>query len=210
MSAEIKVFAIEDDQSFTLRLGSLNGAIQSVQVIGSDSDYASAHVALKNAAPDVVALSKRSGLTQFLQILHSSVPFIHTLVLASARDDVETLWRLGVTGICSDNIDAVSLCNALRAVSLGHVWLERDLAARVRGLQHGAAKPNGAIPQVNLSERELSVLRLVANGARNREIAGELYTSISTIKNDIARILAKLGVDDRVEAAVFATRHGLI
>jgi two-component system, NarL family, response regulator LiaR len=56
----------------------------------------------------------------------------------------------------------------------------------------------------------MNVLRLLANGSRNREIASELYTSVSTIKGDIARILSKLGVDDRVEAAVYATKHGLI
>lgn len=219
MLSKIKIFVVQDDPSLSARLRLTTHAHGAqLELVGTEHDYSCAHQAIKRALPNVVALNKRSGLLHFLQIVHSSLPTVHSLAFVSEGDDAEALWKAGVTGLCPNDVSGDDLQSAVLCVSQGHSWIERTIVERMRHATNGhKIDANSYSKQVAcgggpaaLSEREMSVLKLLANGARNREIANELYTSVSTIKSDIARILTKLGVDDRIEAAVYATRHGLI
>lgn len=218
MLCAIKVLLVHDQASLEANVrAAFDQQRSQFELIGSETDYATAHRRMKQRFPDVVILGKRAGMLPFLHVLHSAIVTAQSLVFISKEDDPHMLWRAGATGICTDDIDATELHTALITVAGGNTWLSKSTAAQLLGERNGNSQrrlSNGAEKVVHgwqeLSEREMTVLRLLANGARNREIAGELYTSISTIKSDIARILVKLGVDDRIEAAVYATRHGLI
>jgi DNA-binding NarL/FixJ family response regulator len=215
---DIRVFVIEDDHLIQTRLSSTqNSHYPKIDIVGATADYNAANETLKRLSPHVVALNKDSGHLHFLQILHWLSPKTRALVcLSTENEDAEVLWRSGAAGICTDEIDPENLRSAIITVAQGHSWLEQPIAQylRSRAKAHREAQPAATDAQPQhipaLTEREMNVLRLLANGSRNREIASELYTSVSTIKGDIARILSKLGVDDRVEAAVYATKHGLI
>ena len=104
------------------------------------------------------------------------------------------------------------LTGAIRAVSAGETLLAPAITRQLiedfcRGPSPGTLK---AQTTGGLSERELGVVRLVAQGLSNAEIAGRLYLSEATIKSHIARILAKLGLRDRVQIAVYAFEHGIV
>lgn len=127
----------------------------------------------------------------------------------------------GASGYLLKGLKRVELMAALRAVAEGEMLLSReDLARSLRGLsQNGSLSqseaPGGAAEQAQdliqpLSEREVDVLRLLATGLGNREIGALLFVSENTIKTHVVHIIGKLGVSDRVQAAVWAARHGLL
>lgn len=115
----------------------------------------------------------------------------------------------GAAGYLLKGIERDELLSALRAVSNGETLLSReDLTRSLRGISEEVAQTGDLIHP--LSERELEVLRLLATGLSNRDIAPLLFISESTVKTHVEHIIRKLGVSDRVQAAVWAARHGLV
>lgn len=114
----------------------------------------------------------------------------------------------GAAGYVLKGVDRDELVEALRKVSDGEMLLEtKDLARVLRGVSENAAGAKDLIQP--LSDRELEVLRLLSTGLSNKEIAPLLFISESTVKTHVEHIIHKLGVSDRVQAAVWAARHGL-
>ena len=115
----------------------------------------------------------------------------------------------GAAGYLLEGLKRVELMSALRAVADGEMLLSReDLARSLRGSNESASLAQDLIHP--LSERELDVLRLLATGLGNREIGDLLFITENTIKTHVVHIIGKLGVSDRVQAAVWAARHGLL
>ncbi|MBV9848979.1 MAG: response regulator transcription factor [Armatimonadetes bacterium] len=114
----------------------------------------------------------------------------------------------GAAGYLLKGTDAEEMLEALRAVASGEMLLSRqELVRSLRGVSENAA---GAADLIEpLTEREQEVLRLLATGLSNREMASVLFVAESTIKTHVEHIIGKLGVSDRVQAAVWAARHGL-
>jgi len=114
----------------------------------------------------------------------------------------------GAAGYLLKGIERGELLSALRAVAEGEMLLSReDLARSLRGISEAASTADDLIQP--LSEREVDVLRLLSTGLNNREIGALLFVSENTIKTHVVHIINKLGVSDRVQAAVWAARHGL-
>jgi DNA-binding NarL/FixJ family response regulator len=118
----------------------------------------------------------------------------------------------GAAGYLLKGLKRVELMAALRAVANGEMLLSReDLARSLRVVSQNSSEAAVAQDLAHpLSERELEVLRLLATGLNNRDIAPLLFISESTVKTHVVHILAKLGVSDRVQAVVWAARHGLL
>jgi DNA-binding NarL/FixJ family response regulator len=140
-------------------------------------------------------------------------PGPRVLVLAGSVEDVEPAEVAEVTAGCLLKSEATSdLIAAVRAVAAGEGWLSPPFARRFLELYRArpAASPAPRAPEIDrLSGRELSVLRLLARGSSNAEIARSLVLGESTIKTHVSRILAKLELRDRVQLAAFAHRNGL-
>jgi DNA-binding NarL/FixJ family response regulator len=120
--------------------------------------------------------------------------------------------KAGASGFLLKDASRAQLTNAVRAVSAGEALLAPAITRQlIEDFCQGPA-PGSAAPDVagHISERELGVMRLVAQGLSNAEIAGQLYLSEATIKSHIARILAKLDLRDRVQIAVYAYEHGIV
>ncbi|BCB91359.1 putative two-component system response regulator LuxR [Phytohabitans suffuscus] len=133
------------------------------------------------------------------------------VLLAGAPDEVpvDPVARSGVDGLVLTAEAGTSLIAAVRAVARGHAWLSPPFARRLLDLYRAAPAVHRPAGGRRLSERERSVLRLVAHGRTNAEIAHELVLGESTIKTHVSRLLTKLELRDRVQLAVFAHHHGL-
>jgi len=120
--------------------------------------------------------------------------------------------KAGASGFLLKDATREQLSGAVRAVAAGESLLAPAITRRlIEDFCTGPAPgTTGAAAAGNLSERELGVLRLVAQGLSNAEIAGNLYLSEATVKSHIARILAKLGLRDRVQVTVYAYEHGIV
>jgi DNA-binding NarL/FixJ family response regulator len=146
-----------------------------------------------------------------LQSLKKEHPHL-MVVMLTTYDNPTYMARAvagGAAGYLLKGIEYEPLLEALRAVASGETLLTaQDLTRSLRGITPDAAGSEDLIEP--LTDREDEVLRLVATGLPNREIASILFVAESTIKTHVEHILDKLGVSDRVQAAVWAARHGLV
>ncbi len=165
--------------------------------------------------PHVVLLDIRmpdmDGL-QVLEHLRAAMPQV-AVILLTTYDNPTYLSRalaLGVAGYLTKDADPQAIPLAVRAAAQGHVLLERTVLQRaLNDLRLGIAPAAVTTTVDELTEQEVRVLRLVAQGLSNQEIAERLHISLNTVKTHLKHIFAKLGVSDRTQAAVWAWRRGL-
>jgi DNA-binding NarL/FixJ family response regulator len=133
------------------------------------------------------------------------------LTVLSGDEDVEGAVRAGACGFLAKDTPAEEVVTAIRAASQGAAWLSPRAAEVVLGrVRQADLKADSDLADAEaLSPRELDVLALIARGMDNAEIAAELTISPRTAKNHVSSILSKLGVTSRIQAAIYAVRHGL-
>ena len=220
----IRVLLVDDQRLMREGLRTLLELHQDIRVVGEAGDGTEAERFIKlqqaELQPQVVLMDLRmprmDGVTATGRI-KAHWPEIQILVLTTFDDD-ELVFRsieAGASGYLLKDVGADALAEAVRAASRGEAPLQpsvaRKILSRLRSPASGAAAPREAEPLVleSLSERELAVLRLLGRGAGNREIAEALALTEGTVKNYISAILAKTGLHDRTQAALYAVRHNL-
>jgi NarL family two-component system response regulator LiaR len=197
-------------------LASLLSAEAGIDVVGQASGGKMGVRLAAELRPDVVLMDVRmpdlSGPDATRKIVEQD-PGIKVLALTVSSEDadVSAVLQAGAVGFLAKDTPIDSLVVAVYAAASGAAWLSPRAAEVVLGRIRTAAPPPqqdaGALEQ--LSEREIDVLRLIANGMENAEIAEELNISPRTAKNHVSNILAKLGLPSRVQAAVYAVRQGV-
>ena len=180
-----------------------------IEVVGEVSTLAEATRLIPNLRPDVVVLDidlpDGSGidLCRDLAVLASSA---RALVLTS-RDSEETIvaaMHAGAAGYLLKQVDGSSLLSAVRTIASGHSLIDPSLARRVIDWMEQTTEAPDEL--AGLTEQQLRILALLAEGLTNREIGTRLYLAEKTVKNHVTRILAKLGVQRRTQAALLASR----
>ena len=167
-------------------------------------------------APDVVLMDLNmpgmSGVeaTRRIKELSPATPVVMLTVSADDRDVVDAV-RAGACGYLLKDAAIEEIVAGIRAVASGESWVAPRVAgtllARVR---EASEPPADAMPAADLTEREQQILRLIAEGKDNAEIGDELYISPRTVKNHVSSLLAKLQIENRIQAAVYAVRRGLV
>jgi DNA-binding NarL/FixJ family response regulator len=212
----IRVLVVDDHDLFRIGLASLLGSEPDIEVVAQASGGRMGVRLADELRPDVVLMDIRmadlDGPAATREILerHPDMRIV-TLTVASDDEDVATALRAGACGFVSKGTPIDNVVLAIRAASQGVAWLSPRAAevvlARVRSDE---SQPEGdSLPIEDLSSRELAVLRLIARGMENAQIAAELGISPRTAKNHVSNILAKLGLPSRVQAAIYAVRRGL-
>ncbi|MDQ3631531.1 MAG: response regulator transcription factor [Actinomycetota bacterium] len=190
-----------------------------IDVIGEAADGRMALDVVRRRRPDVVLMDIRmpelDGLQAAQQILAD--PELHTAVLMLTTFDLSAYvyeaLRIGASGFLLKDTPADRLLDAVRVVAAGDALLAPSITRRLIEQFARAARPEpGALPEAlaELTTRELDVLRLVAAGLSNPEIAEELVLGTNTVKTHVGRVLSKLGLRDRVQAVVLAYETGLV
>lgn len=143
------------------------------------------------------------------QAIKERLPETNVIVLTSFMDDDHVLpaIRAGAVGYLLKDASAAEIVRAIGEAARGEAHLHPAVARRL--MQQVTAPPEPENPGANLSPRELEVLRLIARGMSNKEIAGELVTGERTIKGHVSSILSKTGLADRTQAALYAVRQGI-
>lgn len=182
-----------------------------LEIVGEASDGEDAIVQIKDAVPDVVlmdlVLPGIDGIEATRQTRDAS-PTTKVIVLTSFADDEKVFpaIKAGAAGYLLKDVEPIQLADAIRAVHRGEALLHPTVAAK---LMQEVATNGRRAPGGDLTDRELEVLRLIARGMSNREIANELIVSEKTVKTHVSNILAKLHLADRTQAALYAVRRGL-
>jgi DNA-binding NarL/FixJ family response regulator len=190
---------------------------EDMEVIGEAADGEQAVALARRARPDLVLMDIRmpvlDGIAATRRLLAEVDPPPHVLMVTTFNDD-ESLYsalRAGAGGFLLKNAPAEELVGGARRVAAGEGLLSPAVTRRVIEELARTPSPQAATSAAlaELTERELEVLRLMARGLSNAEIASELVITVGTAKTHVARILMKLGLRDRVQAVVLAYETGL-
>ncbi|SES26815.1 two component transcriptional regulator, LuxR family [Streptomyces sp. yr375] len=208
----IRVFLLDDHEVVRRGLADLLDAEPDIKVIGDAGTVDQALARGPALRPDVAVLDVRlpdgDGISVCRE-LRSQMPELTCLMLTSFDDEEALLDAImaGASGYVLKQIKGSDLVSAVRTVASGQSMLDPATTARLmRSLRADPAKtPSVPSELAGLSPRERDILALIGDGLTNREIGKKLYLSEKTIKNHISRLLAKLGVQRRVQAAVLAS-----
>lgn len=208
----LRLLLVDDHEVVRLGLRALLEGELDITVVGEAGTAADAVRMIDRMQPDLVLMDVRlpdqSGITACQQI-RQRWPTVQVLMLTSFADEDLVLEAIsaGAAGYVLKQVGTNDLLHAVRAVGRGDAVLDptvtRQLLAWVRRAEHEA---HGAAFQ-DLSERELDVLALIAEGKTNAEIAAALILSEKTVRNHVSTILEKLHLTNRIEAATYAVRH---
>lgn len=212
----VRVLVVDDHDLFRAGLASLLSEQAGIEIVAQASGGRMGVRLASELHPDVVLMDIRmadlSGIAATREILERH-PEIRVLALtvASTDDEVLAALRAGAAGFLTKDTEIDSVVVAIRAAVSGNAWLSPNAARVVLGRIRDTAmdEPQDRKLIDQLSAREREVLRLIATGKENSEIAHELNISPRTAKNHVSSILTKLEVPSRVQAAVYAVRRGV-
>lgn len=216
-NSPIRLLVVDDHNLFRQGLIRILGDYPQLQIVGQAANGQDALALVGQLQPDVVLMDVNmpvlSGPDAVRQ-MRARFPGLPVVMLTvSERDeDLFDAIRAGARGYLLKNVGAAELLDALQRVHAGEAILAPTMAVRLldefRSLAENA--PKEAAPVDDLSERELDVLRLVAQGLSNKEIADSLGLSEHTVKTHLANILEKLHLRSRAHAAAYAVQAGLV
>ncbi|MBM7787394.1 response regulator [Tenggerimyces flavus] len=205
----IRVVVVDDHQVVRHGLRTFLDIQDDIEVIGEAGDGNEAVEQICALSPDVVLLDLKLPTVdgvETLRMLRDRGNTAKVLILTSFTEPTSVVpaLRAGASGYLFKDVDPEALAQAVRAVHAGQVLLEPEVAA---ALVSGDGRSDRS---TSLTEREREVLAEIARGRSNREIARALVLSEKTVKTHVSSILAKLGLADRTQAALYAVRSGIV
>lgn len=213
MEEAIKVLLVDDHEMVRIGLAVVLGTEDGIEVVGEAGSGEEGIRLAQEYNPDVVlmdlVMDGMDGIETTKQLM-KQYPEIKVIVLTSYLDD-EKMYPVIEAGAFSYLLKtsrASEVADAIRAAARGQSVLESQVASKMMNRFRNNAK--GESPAYKeLTEREMEVLRLLAQGKSNQDIADQLIIGIKTVKFHVTNILAKLGVEDRTQAAIYAYKNGL-
>ena len=212
----IRVVLVDDQTLVRRGICSLLELTGDITIVAEASDGEEGMAAIRRERPDVVLLDVRMPGKNGLDVLRDlqGAGALPPTILLTTFDDDEVLLeavKAGARGYLLKDVSLERLTDAIRSVAGGGTVIRPALTERVlRGLEHVRRDFDALDPPDPLTKREVEVLRLMAGGYSNREIADALGTAEGTVKNQASSILAKLGVRDRTRAVLKALERGYI
>jgi len=210
----IRVLIVDDHVVVRRGLRSMMAGAQDVEIVGEAANAGEALERATELQPDIVLLDIRmpgmDGL-RLLRCLGEKLPHIKVIILTNYDEEQFLLeaFRAGAYGYLLKNVGRELLLDALRKTMEGKRQLSPDLVDNLLR-QFADLGQQQTMDRFGLSDTEIELLSIVAQGATNREIAERLYWSETTVKRKLSDVFAKLGASDRAQAVAVAMRHGLI
>src|ERR1700739_4064144 len=205
----VKVFLVDDHEIVSRGLADWIASDPELDVIGDAGSVSEAMVRIPAVKPDVAVLDVRlpdgNGI-ELCRDLLSELPELRCLMLTSFTSDEAMLQAIlaGASGYVVKDIRGMGLARAIKDVGAGKSLLDNRAAAALMAKLRGAAERKD--PLYGLSDRERTLLGLLSEGLTNKQIAARMFLAEKTVKNYVSRLLAKLGMERRTQAAVFASK----
>jgi DNA-binding NarL/FixJ family response regulator len=214
-SDALRVMLVDDHDLFRTGLRNLLEE-QGLDIVAEAAEGASALRLVRELAPDVVVMDLNmpgmNGIEATREIARLA-PLTRVVVLTISDQDGDVMDAIlaGACGYLLKDSSIQDLMQGIRAASVGEALISPHIASKVlQRIRATGVQDDAALTQPELSDRETEVLRLIANGKDNAEIARDLHISPKTVKNHISNILMKLQIENRIQAAVYAVRRGLV
>ena len=212
----LRVLLVDDHDLFRSGLRTLLEE-QGVEIVGEAGSGQEAVQLVRETAPEVVVMDlNMPGMNGVEATRHigREAPLTRVVVLTISDQDSDVMDAIvaGACGYLLKDASIQDLMQGIRAASVGESLISPHIAGKVLERVRGTTPSSEAAATIRaeLSDREIQVLKLIANGKDNAVIAGELHISPKTVKNHISNILMKLQIDNRIQAAVYAVRSGIV
>jgi DNA-binding NarL/FixJ family response regulator len=211
----IRVLMADDHVIFRDGLRKLLATEDDIKIVGEASNGGDCIKMLAKLKPDILLLDLRmpdkDGLAVLEEVNFDQLP-TRVVVLTAAEDDRDVVraMRLGARAVVLKQSATELLVKSIRKVQGGEIWLDNRMTAEVMKAFSKSADGGPRREKPLLSDREMEIVQLVAQGYRNKEIGERLFISEQTVKNHLHNIFDKLGVSDRLELALYAIHHRLI
>ena len=211
----ISVLICDDQDVVREGLRAILSTVPDIEVMGLAGDGAEAVELTEKHQPDVVLMDLNMPGVNGIQAtrkIHEKFPKVHVLALTTYDADewVFDAIRAGASGYLLKGTPRAGLIKAIEGTAAGQTYVDPSVAGKLFTHVSGTTVVHDSTVADSLSPREREILRLLANGQSNTDIAGQLFLSEGTVRNYVSGIFTKLGVTDRTQAAVIALRHGLV
>src|ERR687891_1341458 len=213
---DVRVLIVDDHDLFRSGLRNLLEE-EGVQVIGEAAAGQEALKIVRELAPDVVVMDLNMpgmGGVEATRHISTIAPLTRVLMLTISDQDNDVIDAIlaGACGYLLKDASIQDLIAGIRAAAMNESLISPQIASKVlqRLRAQSSSEDAAATIRAELSDREIEVLKLIANGKDNAQIARELFISPKTVKNHISNILMKLQIDNRIQAAVYAVRSGIV
>ena len=212
----IRVAVVDDQELFRRGLTMLLGVEDDIEVVGEASDGVAATELAATAVPDIILMDvrmpKRSGIEACVAI--KDVAPTARIIMLTVSDEEADLYdavKNGASGYLLKDSSIDEVAQAIRVVADGQSLISPSMAIKLLDeFKQMSRTDRQQVPTPRLTDRELEVLKLVAQGLNNREIAKRLFISENTVKNHVRNILEKLQLHSRMEAVMYAVREKLL
>ncbi|MBE6171277.1 MAG: response regulator transcription factor [Enterococcus faecium] len=208
----IRVLLVDDHEMVRLGVSSYLSIQEDIEVIGEAEDGRKGYEKAMELRPDVIlmdlVMEEMDGIESTKAIL-KDWPEAKIIIVTSFIDDekVYPAIEAGATGYLLKTSTAHEIADAIRATQRGERVLEPEVTTK---MMEKMSRRNEPILHDDLTNRENEILMLISEGKSNQEIADELFITLKTVKTHVSNILAKLEVEDRTQAAIYAFKHGLV
>jgi two-component system NarL family response regulator len=212
----IRVLICDDHALFRRGLVMVLESEEGIEVVAEAEDGEDAVVKAEETAPDVILMDVRMPKMSGIEATRAIADVVPTtkILMLTVSDEEEDLYeavKAGATGYLLKEISIEEVANAIRAVTTGQSLISPSMASKLLSEFNNLAKQaQQKVLAPKLTDRELQVLKLVAQGLSNREVAEQLFISENTVKNHVRNILEKLHLHSRMEAVVYAVREKLL
>ncbi|MFF2009755.1 response regulator [Streptomyces sp. NPDC058195] len=211
----VSVLLVDDEPLVRAGLRAILDAQPDIEVVGEAGDGAAVIPLLRQLRPDVVAMDVRMPLMDGIEatrVVLRTVPDPPKILVVTTFENDEYVYealRAGADGFLIKRARPTEIVNAVRLVAEGESLLF-PAAVRQLAAAYGTGKARAALERAALTERESAVLRLMARGLSNAEIAAKLVVGVQTVKTHVSSVLAKLGARDRTQAVIAAYESGFV
>ncbi|WP_134324221.1 response regulator [Cumulibacter soli] len=217
MSTPIQVVLVDDQHLMREGIRTILSVHEDIEVVGQAANGAEALEVVRRTAPDIVCMDVEmptmDGLEATRQLVADPTVAARVLMLTTfdREDYLMAALQAGASGFLLKNSRPEQLADGIRAIAGGEALLAPAVTmAVIKRVVSAKTEPTPAEPPAGLTERELAVLRLLATGLSNEEIASELVVGRATVKTHVSNVLSKLGLRDRVQAVAYAYRTGVV
>ena len=213
---DIRIIIADDHVLLREGLAKILSLEEGFKIIGEAGDGEEVIQMARNHDPDVILMDINMPVINGIEatkIIKQEMPRIGIIALTIHEDEeyIFELVRAGVSGYILKDVQPEQLIKSIRDVATGKIAIQPDITAKLLGeFNRLSDRKKHISSHDDLTSRELEVLKLIAKGMANRDIAGSLYISEKTVKNHITNIFRKLHVEDRTQAALFAVKNKIV